>query len=79
MFLIVAAAIILWFGLGYIAAAKDFAYFQGEFPRLTKNQKNSNKRDACILFIGGLPAFLHTFLPTFPWGNHGFDWLWPIR
>ncbi len=79
IFLIATAAVVLWFSLGYIAAARDFAYFQGEFPESAKAKKNKDKHDACILFLGGLPAFISAFGTTFHWGNYGFDWLWPIR
>ena len=71
--------VILWLGLGYLAAARAFAYFQGEFPKKAKEFKNKDKRDSYILVIGGLPAFISAITTTFRWGNHGFDWLWPIR
>ena len=79
IFLIATAAVVLWLGLGYTAAARDFAYFQGEFPRSAKKNKNRDKRDAYILFISGLPAFISMLTTTFKWENYGFDWLWPIR
>ena len=79
MLIFILGALILWLGLGYIAAAREFAYFQNKFPLIAKAKKNRDKRDSYLLFFGGISAFISMFTTSFIWKNHGFDWLWPIR
>ncbi len=76
--------IVLWFGLGYVTAAKAFAHFQREFSIIARQSKGSDKFNSLMLFIFGVPGFIGYLMftmcnPRASFTLHGFDWFWPIR
>ena len=84
MIIFLTLVIVLWFGLGYVAAAKAFAYFQREFSIIARQSKGGDKLNSLMIFIFGVTGFMGYLIftmsnPRASFTSHGFDWFWPIR
>ncbi len=84
MISLIATAVVLWLGLGYITAAQVFAHFQKEFPTIAKATKKDDKRASLFIFLIGPFGLIGYFISSVVHSRghflrHGFDWLWPIR